>query len=160
MLNGGYSWRLYFYVILAFAIALFILTFFIVEESSYDRKAALAAEAESSDTQNSHQEKAGVDLNENAIDPARESIPPRKTYLQTLSPLGRLDRNVPVFKTMIRSFSYFLVPQALWVITTYGIYIGLGAFVISFTFPILIVQPPYLWDLVSTDMKHSSTNSF
>jgi hypothetical protein len=33
----------------------------------------------------------------------------------------------------------------LWVITSYGIYIGLGALVFNYTFPIIIVQPPYGW---------------
>jgi heme exporter protein D len=38
MLAGGYSWRLYFYVEIAFAGALLILAFFVVEETMYDRK--------------------------------------------------------------------------------------------------------------------------
>lgn len=152
MLNGGYSWRLFFYVCLAFAIALFILAFLFVEETSYDRKAALAAEVAHSE-QPSLQEKGGSDQIETTVDPAaprpHESIPLRKSYAQTLSIKGRIDNKVPFFVTMLRSFSYYLVPQALWVITTYGICIGLGGFAIGFTFPLLVMAPPYNWDVVS-----------
>lgn len=151
MLNGGHSWRLYFYVVLAFAVALFILAFIFAEETSYDRKAAIASESLASNPFEG-QEKESPDRTETVT---RQTTPPeflplRKSYLQTLSPFGRYDRSVPFFATMLRSFTYFLVPQALWVITTYGIYIGIGAFVIAFTFPLKIVQPPYNWDVVST----------
>ncbi len=152
MLNGGYSWRLFFYVCLAFSIALLILAFLFVEESAYDRKAALAAEAVSSEHP-ALQEKGGSDQIETTVYPATtrapESIPLRKTYTQTLSLKGHFDPNLRLFVTMVRSFSYFLVPQALWVITTYGICIGLGGFAIGFTFPLLVTAPPYNWDVVS-----------
>ncbi len=148
MLTGGNSWTLFFYVCLAFSIALFIVAFFFVEETSYDRKAAIASETLSAD----ENEKGAVRQSETARETASPTVftPPRKTYLQTLSVTGRLDPSISIFTTMWRSFTYFLVPQALWVITTYGLCIGLGAFVISYTFPILIVQPPYNWDVVST----------
>ena len=38
MLNAGYSWRLFFYVCVAFAGALLIAAFIFVEESTYKRK--------------------------------------------------------------------------------------------------------------------------
>jgi uncharacterized membrane protein len=154
MLTGGYSWRLFFYVIFAFAVFLFILAFFFVEETSYDRDAALEAESLSSDSAPA-QEK-GVQYHEENIEQPNGgpvALQMRKSYLQKLSPWGRYDPEVPFFLTMIRSFSYFLVPQALWVITTYGIFIGLGAFVINFTFPLIIIAPPYSWDVVSIRLK-------
>ena len=155
MLTGGYSWRLYFYVVLAFALALFILALFFVEETSYDREAAIAAETALSERLDSH-EKPTTAHGEIRIDQStQEHIHARKSYLQTLSLKGRLDPDVPIFTTMIRSFTYFLVPQALWVITTYGINIGLGAFALSFTFPIKMVQPPYNWDIVSMPVVES-----
>src|SRR5262245_13943394 len=100
MLTGGYSWRLYFYVVLAFAVALFIFSFFAAEETSYDRKLELVEEPS-----NGH-----------------DALPPRRPFLQTLSLKGKYDPSVPFFMTMIRSFTYFLVPQVLWVVTTFGIY--------------------------------------
>ncbi len=166
MLNGGYSWRLYFYVCLAFAIALLVLAFFFVEETSYDREAVIAAETLSSSSEPSGQEKGfshqaesvggGGDGGLNGSFSSPSFIPRRKTYTQTLSLAGKHDAKVPFFMSMARSFTYFLVPQALWVITTYGINIGLGAFVMGFTFPLKIVAPPYNWDVVSTRSSAST----
>ncbi len=150
MLTGGYSWRLYFYVVLAFSLALFILAFFFVEETSYDRKVAIAAEVSTAERYEG-QEKTTINHNE-TIAPhllTPELAPRRRSYLETLSLKGKVDRNIPFFMTMVRSFTYFLVPQSLLVITTYGINIGLGAFALSFTFPIKVIQPPYNWDVVS-----------
>jgi MFS family permease len=45
VLSGGHSWRLYFYVCFAFGLAVFVLTVLVVEETSYDRAAALLSEA-------------------------------------------------------------------------------------------------------------------
>ncbi|KAH8898833.1 putative MFS transporter [Thozetella sp. PMI_491] len=151
MLAAGYSWRLYFYVILAFAIAMFVVAFFCVEESSYDRKAALTAQPPSTEevvTPPEDPPKEGHD----SVVMASSFIPPRKTYIEMLSLKGRVDREIPFFLTMARAFTYFLVPPALWVITTYGIYIGLGAFAMGYTFPAKIVQPPYSWDVTSSGL--------
>jgi hypothetical protein len=41
MLNAGYSWRLFFYVCIAFAGALLIAAFIFVEESTYVRKVVI-----------------------------------------------------------------------------------------------------------------------
>lgn len=149
MLSGGYSWRLYFYVILAFAATLFLLTILFVEETSYDRKAAIAAESTAASS-HSQDNKVETDQKEMASYSATlpDSLPPRKSYLQMLSLAGRRDSGISFFGTMLRSWTYFLAPASLWVITTYGINIGLGAFGISFTFPVLITAPPYNWDPV------------
>jgi hypothetical protein len=142
MLSGGYSWRLFFYVEFAFACALFILAFFFVEETWYKRdemkrRLGAAVEVQSS-------EKAiGADLAE--VSP---TAPPRKTFIQTLKPWGVYDRDAPFFMTALRSFTYFAVPPVFWVVSTYGIYIGLGALAFNYTFPALIVAPPYNWSQV------------
>lgn len=70
--------------------------------------------------------------------------------------------------TMVRSFTYLLVPPVFWVITTYGkfmsivhlefsdpfagIYIGLGALTFNYTFPIKIVAPPYNWSQTNSGL--------
>ncbi|CAK7218922.1 hypothetical protein SBRCBS47491_003670 [Sporothrix bragantina] len=168
MLSGGHVWTLYFYVCFAFGLAVFVLTFFVVEETSYDRTAALALEAEpassSSPSPSSHNDTDNMtttekttattaDLSLSATTSAFSSPPPRKTYLQTLAVTGRIDRSVSIVGTVLRAFSYFLVPQALWVITTYGANIGLGAFAVGFTFPILIMSPPYNWSVTSSGLQ-------
>ncbi|KAI1206137.1 putative MFS transporter [Annulohypoxylon truncatum] len=147
MLAGGYGWRLFFYVEFAFAMALLILAFFFVEETSYNRKAFTYPSTPPNDT-----EKEGVSEIEKGSQHADLVVPPRKSLLQTLSLWGRVDNDVPFFKTMIRSFTYFLVPQSLWVITTFGINIGLSALAFSYTFPILIVSPPYNWAVTNSGL--------
>jgi len=158
MLNAGHSWRLFFWVVIAFAAVLFVVTLLTVEETSYDRNAALLAvqsgpPATSTRMADAEGEKEGVGLHDETVagssPPSEFNIPRRKTFLQTLSIAGRVDHDVSFFGTMLRSLTYILVPQALWVITSFGIFIGLGAFVINVTFPLLVMQPPYLWDIVS-----------
>ncbi|KAK5626947.1 hypothetical protein RRF57_002662 [Xylaria bambusicola] len=144
MLPTKYSWRLFFYVILAFAIALFILAFFFVEETSYQRgklaDTGITNEDHDSANAASSQEKPGSSMVEQAI-----VIPQRKSFLSTLSPWGRVDRTVPFFTLLWRSMTYILVPQVLWVITSFGIIIGLGGLSFNFIFPIKITEPPYNW---------------
>ncbi|KAL1894398.1 hypothetical protein Sste5346_005900 [Sporothrix stenoceras] len=155
MLSGGHSWRLFFYVCFAFGAAVFVLTFLVVEETSYDRAAALSSEEAPPLPMISHEstEKTGKAPSATSSGIAGIAPPPRKTYLQTISITGRLDRNVSIVGTVLRSFSYFLVPQALWVITTYGANIGLGAFAVGFTFPMLLMSPPYNWSVTSSGLQ-------
>lgn len=80
-----------------------------------------------------------------------EVIPTRTPFVKTLDPRGRYDPTVPFWMTIARSFTYFLVPQVLWVITSFGIYIGLGAFAFNYTFPIKITGPPYNWTEVGIE---------
>jgi hypothetical protein len=148
MLIKPYSWRLFFYVILAFALALLIIAFLFVEETSYDRKAHILSQASSSSPRVSEAEVEGkpTELTRERVVPV---IPQRTPFIKTLSPLGRYDPSIPFFTTMARSFTYFLVPQVFWVVTSFGIYIGLGAFAFNYTFPIKITAPPYNWSEVS-----------
>ncbi|KAI0410405.1 putative MFS transporter [Xylaria grammica] len=144
MLPTKYSWRLFFYVILAFAAALFILAFLFVEETSYQRsKPADATVNEDHDSvlnaTSSQDKPEAVAVEQTPV------IPPRKSFLSTLWPWGRVDPTVPFFTLLWRSMTYFLVPQVLWVITSFGIIIGLGGLAFNFVFPIKITQPPYNW---------------
>ncbi|KAI1275724.1 putative MFS transporter [Xylaria sp. FL0933] len=149
ILAGGYGWRLFFYVEFAFGAALLVLAFLFVEETSYDRKAAMLMS-----TAQTEEEKAsdGMDENQGSAKRSDPPIPPRKSFVKTLSPWGRVNHDVPFFTMMARSFTYFLVPQALWVIASFGINIGLLALAYSFTFPILITSPPYNWTVINSGL--------
>ena len=124
MLAGGFSWRLYFYVESAFAAALFILAFFFVEESSYKRN--IVVKATSISGTEKHENEAVINYSEEKEEVSSNGIPARKAFIQTLKPWGVYDSEVEFFMTMLRPFTYFLVPAVLWVVTTYGIYIGIG----------------------------------
>lgn len=120
MLAGGSSWRLFFYVEAAFAAALFIAAFFFVEESTYHRSDRL------SQTNLSSQSLEVNPTDEKEIHPAELEnvssvlVPRRKNFLSTLKPWSAIDPEPEFFMTIARSFTYFLVPAVLWVITTYG----------------------------------------
>lgn len=112
MLAGGYSWRLFFYVEFAFAMALFILAFFFVEETAYDRekmKGVVGA--------------ATIEGGEKGNSAGLEEIPSnslsRKSFASTLKPWSRVYEG-PFLMVAVRSFTYFLVPSVFWVIATYG----------------------------------------
>ncbi|KAI1172870.1 putative MFS transporter [Nemania sp. FL0916] len=144
MLSTQYSWRLFFYVILAFAAVLFVLTFLFVPETSYQRgkRAQTSVKEEARDLADpgSGQDKPEVLAVEQA-----PAIPARESFLSTLRIGGRPDPEVPFFTLLWRSMTYFLVPQVLWVITSFGIIIGLGGLSFNFVFPIKITAPPYSW---------------
>ena len=144
MLSGGYSWRLFFYVEFAFAGALLIAAFFFVEESRYKRVVKTISPVASL-----HDEKNTAV--ESEINPTTE-LPPRKSFKQQLSIFNGIDHDAPFFMTMVRCFTYLLVPSMFWVITTYGLFIGLCALTFSFIFPIKIVQPPYNWSVSNSGL--------
>lgn len=153
MLAGGHSWRLFFYVEIAFAGLLLALAFFFVEETSYKRNSINSPPSPASSTSPGIRRVFGKDEIEKEYVPAEHVevqtlVPPRRTYLETLKPWSSINHDEEFFLTAIRSFTYFLVPSVVWVVTTYGIYIGLGALVFNYTFPIKIVAPPYNWSQV------------
>ncbi|GES57480.1 putative MFS transporter [Aspergillus terreus] len=147
MLSGGYSWRLFFYVLAAFAGALLILSFIFVEESAYKRETKELSPSPSINAD----AKPGV-LQVDHADVSPSAIPKRKTFMETLKPWSGIDHEAAFFMTMIRSFTYFFVPAVFWVITTYGIYIGLGALTYNYTFPIKITAPPYNWSQTNSGL--------
>lgn len=113
MLAGGYSWRLFFYVEIAFAATLLILAFIFVEETTYKRVIPAATPAQSD---SGEAKEKGTDHH---IEEAHV-VPPRKTFLQQLKPFDKIDHEAEFFMTMVRPFTYFTVPAVFWVITTYG----------------------------------------
>ncbi|KAI1269398.1 major facilitator superfamily domain-containing protein [Xylariaceae sp. FL1019] len=149
ILSGGYGWRLFFYVELAFGLALLVLAFLLVEETSYDRNAVTTMVSQTSTTPQTY-DKGETEQIQTRWTTA--TIPSRRSFVSTLRPWGRLDPDVPVFTMMGRSFTYFLVPQTLWVIFSFGINIGLLALSYSYTFPILITAPPYNWTVVNSGL--------
>ncbi|KAI0399485.1 putative MFS transporter [Xylaria palmicola] len=149
MLPTKYSWRLFFYVILAFAVALFILAFFFVEETSYDRSKhvdATLSEDQDSGKATSSEKPEALNVEQG------QAVPVRKSFLTTLKFWGHNDPSVPLFTLLWRSMTYFLVPQVLWVITSFGIIIGLGGLSFNFVFPIKITAPPYNWPVSSSGL--------
>ncbi|KAK3937817.1 MFS general substrate transporter [Diplogelasinospora grovesii] len=150
MLASGLSWNLFFYVEFAFAMALLILTFIFVEETRYNRTYPVPTptQTETNLTPADTNGKIEQDTSEeyvSVVDTNSGNIPPRKTFLQQIKPWSAVDHDSPFFLMMARSFTYLLVPSTFWVITTYGIYIGLCGFAFSFIFPLKIVGPPYNW---------------
>lgn len=115
MLAGGYSWRLFFYVEFAFAMALLIFAFFVVEETTYHRETTQDTSSEGSIGGDDKPVVIGSER------PARTTvIPPRKTFLQQLKFWGVWEKDSPFFVMMARAFTYYLVPQVFWVVSTYG----------------------------------------
>ena len=156
MLAGGLSWRLFFLVECAFAAALLVLAFFFVEETTYHRAAPAVAVAAST-VGDINCEKGTLEAIETASTStshaaAPRAIPPRKTRLQQLAFWGVWERDSDFFLMMARSLSYLVVPHVFWVVTTYGIYIGLGALTFNFVFPIKITAEPYNWSRTSSGL--------
>ncbi|OCL05550.1 MFS general substrate transporter [Glonium stellatum] len=143
MLAGGYSWRLFFYVEFAFAVALLICAFFIVEETSYDRAPPRPTPSPQS---NADKGIASEQYEEVTI------IPPRKSFIQTLKPWSKINHDSDFFLMIVRSFTYFFVPPVFWVISSFGIYIGLGALAFNYTFPLKITAPPYNWSQTNSGL--------
>ncbi|KAK3689179.1 major facilitator superfamily domain-containing protein [Podospora appendiculata] len=156
MLAAGFSWNLFFYVEFAFAGALLLLAFFFVEETRYTRAPPLPSPT-ATETNLSAAKAETAALEESISDSRSASVPPRKTFLQQLSPWSGIDHSTPFFMTMLRSFTYLIVPSTFWVITTYGLYIGLAGFAFSFIFPIKIVQAPYFWPQTNSGLHAIAT---
>lgn len=152
MLAGGYSWRLFFYVEFAFGAALLVLAFLFVEETQYKRKTPNAIPSPASSQTGERKVFSQAEVNEKDIPvehvEVQTLIPPRKSFISTLKPWSAIDREQPFFLPMVRFLSYYLIPSVFWVVTSYGIYIGLGALAFNYTFPIKIVAPPYNWNKV------------
>jgi hypothetical protein len=118
MLAGGYSWRLFFYVEIAFAGALFVLAFFFVEETAYKRVKPSSPSPGSPSSQSAE----GKEINAiTHLEHSSVTLPERKSFIQTLKVYHGIDHDAQFFVTMIRPFTYFTVPAVFWVISTYGI---------------------------------------
>jgi len=141
MLNAGYSWRLFFWVCLAFSGALLICAFIFVEETTYHRKAVIPTPEGEFVKSEAVQEEEGI-----------VAPPPRKTWRQQLSLYSGVNHEVSYWMMTVRPFTYLLVPAVFWVIATYGIFIGLGALTFNYTFPVLITAPPYNWSQINSGL--------
>lgn len=108
MLSGGYGWQLFFYVEFAFAVSLLIAAFFLVEESRYKRKVVLPVEITAP-----RDEKPMASQTEIGLETS-PPLPPRKTLSKQLSIWSGVDREAPFFLTMVRCFTYLLVPSMFW----------------------------------------------
>lgn len=130
MLNAPpHNHKLFFYVHFAFACALMLATFLLVPETAYKRKMMIPPPNSVTNVERlpekhtnvvthsvntSHSNTASVELSGPAV------VPAPHTYLSTLKPWNGVDHEVSFFGMILRSFSYFLVPQVLWVIVSFG----------------------------------------
>ncbi|KAK3388715.1 major facilitator superfamily domain-containing protein [Sordaria brevicollis] len=166
MLGAGLSWNLFFWVEFAFGMALLVLCFLFVEETRYERQLLPSSPSSTSrvgqevaEKDNAKAEEANttthqIELNSPTI------IPPRKPFLHQLhlwSPSSSSVKSQPLHTLLLRSFSHLLVPSTFWVITTYGIFIGLAGFAFAFIFPLKIVSPPYSWPSTSSGFHSFAT---
>ena len=103
MLSGGYSWRLFFYVEFAFAMALLVAAFFLVEETMYKRPISVGSPIIAPGEKST--------ASEIEITSSERS---RKTWAQQMKVWNGIDREAPFFMTMVRCFTYLLVPSMLW----------------------------------------------
>ncbi|KAJ0426291.1 major facilitator superfamily domain-containing protein [Aspergillus carlsbadensis] len=140
MLAGGYSWRLFFYVVAAF---------FLAEESRYNRPDVDSEFSQAQASEEEGEKPTEATQIEALPDP---TIPRRKSFLETLKPWAPIDHEAEFFATILRSFAYFLVPAVLWVITSFGIYIGLGALTFNYTSPPANNLTPYSWPETSSGL--------
>lgn len=176
MLGAGLSWNLFFWIEFAFGMALLVLSFLFVEETRYERKPILSSSPSTTfsaapgphhyEKDNAKAEEANATAHHiDSQSPSNTSliIPPRKPFLQQLTlwtpspPNSSLHKEQPIHTMLLRSFSHLLVPSTFWVITTYGIYIGLAGFAFAFIFPLKIVAPPYSWPSTSSGFHSFAT---
>jgi MFS family permease len=176
MLSAGLSWHLFFYVEFAFAGALLILAFFFVEETMYFRKplpppppsdsgstAMPSSDLPEHEDRDKTEEDEPTTISHHELPPSSSttSYPPRKTFLRQLAPFTRSAIDPQPWSTYclmpLRAFTYLLIPSTFWVITTYGIFIGLCGFSFNFVFPLKIVGPPYNWPQTNSGLSALAT---
>jgi MFS family permease len=115
MLAAGYSFRLFYWIEFGVAVALLFASFFLVPETSYKRRSKGAPMAKSGLSDG----EKGVTVGPQDVEGAPRALP-KQTYLASLKPWSQIDPDVNVMMMVARSFTYYLVPQVLWVITSYG----------------------------------------
>lgn len=127
MLAAGYSYKLFFYVEFAFAMALLIATFFLVPETAYKRVVKVSATDMPSSSEGVTEKHAAVpSTTTNAVPQDQLEvegaaiIKKRQSYVSQLKPWSPIDHDAEFFGMMWRGLTYLLVPQVLWVITSFG----------------------------------------
>lgn len=154
MLAGGYSFRLFFYIEFGIGLALIVATFFLCPETAFKRKVKVMDMGSAGRLENAATDKeGGGDTTHKKVEvEAQPVMKQRKSYLASLNPWSGVDHEADFFMMMVRSFSYYLVPHVLWVITSFGIYIGCAALAFNYTFPGIIVEPPYNWSRINSGL--------
>ena len=142
MLNANMGYKLFFYVCTALAGLLLIATFFIVEETTFHRRPSMPVAV--------HEAKSSTVEDEQNVQAI--SINPRRPFIQQLVLFQGIDHNVSWWIMMIRPITYLAVPVVLWIICVYGVFIGLGGLTFNYTFPIVIVSPPYNWSAINSGL--------
>lgn len=154
MLAGGYSFRLFFHIEFGIGLALIIATFFLCPETAFKRMTKVVDMDSPATTEGAISDKqGGTTTSHKKVEvEAHPAMKQRKSYIASLNPWSGIDHEADFFMMMVRSFSYYLVPHVLWVITSFGIYIGCAALAINYTFPSLIVEPPYSWAPINSGL--------
>ncbi|KAJ5703923.1 MFS general substrate transporter [Penicillium malachiteum] len=124
---------------------LLIMAFLFVEEPTYHRETQSTPPLSSTDSLDIGDKDVKLDSPQQSFHASASATLMRKIYLSTLKPWSAVDHDAEFMMTMLRSFTYFLVPAFFWVIASYDLYIGLGALAFNYTFPIKIVESPYNW---------------
>lgn len=129
MLAGGYSFRLFFYIEFGIGLTLIIATFFLCPETAFKRKTKVIDLGSTGTSEGMATNKeGGITTSRKKVEvEAHPVLKQRKSYLASLNPWSGIDHEADFFMMMVRSFSYYLVPHVLWVITSYGIFIGCAA---------------------------------
>ncbi|KAJ5725980.1 uncharacterized protein N7483_007337 [Penicillium malachiteum] len=110
MLGGGYSWRLFFYVEAAFAAAVLVMAFLFVEESTYHRETQPTPDLSLTDSLDIGEKDIKLNYPQLSFHASIRTAPMRKSYFSTLKPWSDVDHDAEFTMTMLRSFTYFLVP--------------------------------------------------
>ncbi|OIW29101.1 MFS general substrate transporter [Coniochaeta ligniaria NRRL 30616] len=158
MLNGGNSYKLFFWVYFAVAALLLICTVLFFEETMYFRKRRASTSGSDSNVGDVDGTKSETNIGSSERceigKESRESegIPARKTWKQQLKIFSIVDKDTNMLMMAIRSFTYFAVPPVFWVCSTYGMVIGLAALAFTTTFPGIVAAPPYDWPLENTGL--------
>jgi MFS family permease len=142
-LPAGYmlpNWHQAYWTTAGAGAGIFILGFFFVPETYYDREVALEKYSVETIAAAAQAKQEGQHV-EIAV-----ALPPRMSYAQRLKPWSGINPKAQLFVSLIRQFSFLAYPAVLWTIIYYGIAIGIGALFISFSFPGVILAPPYNWN--------------
>ncbi|PVH68349.1 MFS general substrate transporter [Cadophora sp. DSE1049] len=145
MLGTKGSYRNFFWTEFAIGATLFVATFFFFEETMYFRQSnppqTLPTEVnESGGKGDDEQLEFKNEVTDNEPSQLR-----RKSWVQQLKVIDRIDRGSPIIMMIVRSFTYYIVPPVFWVCSTYGMVIGLAGLVFTSTFPVIVAAPPYNW---------------
>ncbi|KAF5540677.1 hypothetical protein FNAPI_10430 [Fusarium napiforme] len=152
--SSGLSYNLFFWIEFGVGCVLFLLTLAFFEETMYleQRQPPSRSSQRPIDADSIKEEpQATAECMESRLEEST-SVPPRKTYVEQCKIFGKTDPNSPVFMMMVRSFTYFIVPQVFWVCTTYGMVIGLAGLAFTATFPTIVAAPPYSWPIENTGL--------